>query len=154
HALPRAEVPAAEFASMNWPTTAWEGKAVVHAGQGTRDHLRAAIELLSTGRTVRTVFLHVGWRQVGKEFVYLHAAGAIGPGGAVAGIDVLPPGALAGLELPAPSPADNQAAIRASLGFLDLAPGPLTFPFLAATYRAPLGLCDFSLHACGPTGAF
>ena len=45
--LPRVQVPAEQFAAMNWPAECWGARTVVHAGQGNRDHLRAAIQMLS-----------------------------------------------------------------------------------------------------------
>src|SRR5262249_48786127 len=45
-------------------------------------------------------------------------------------------------------------AVRASLGMLRLGRDPMTFPLLAAAYRAPLGNADFSLHLAGATGLF
>jgi hypothetical protein len=154
--LPRAEVPAQAFPRLEWVTTAWQGEAVVYAGQGTRDHLRAAIELLSPDRARRTEFLHTGWRPIGETWYYLHGAGAIGPDGLVTEVQVSLPDALAGFELPAPPEGEElAAAVRASLGLLDgLAPGRIAFPLLAAVCRAALGDCDFSVHLAGPTGVF
>ena len=43
-------------------------------------------------------------------------------------------------------------ALRESLGLLEVAPGGISYPLLAATYRAPLGESDFSIHLSGPTG--
>src|SRR5262249_20726401 len=154
--LPAALVPAADFASLAWATTAWHGEAVVYAGQGTRDHLRAAVELLSPDRARRTVFAHTGWRQVGGGWHYLHAGGAAGRRGPAAGAAVPLPPPLAGSLLPAPPPpappwkvafpgelgesakrdaAGLQEAVRSSLALLGLGPGRLTFPLLAAAYR-------------------
>jgi hypothetical protein len=154
--LPRAEVLAQEFPRLDWVTPAWQGEAVIYAGQGTRDHLRAALELLSPDRTRRTEFLHTGWRQVGEDWYYLHAGGAIGAEGLAVDIDVSLPDALAGFELPAPpTRKELAAAIRTSMGVLDgLAPDRIAFPLLAGVYRAALGDCDFSGHLAGPTGVF
>jgi hypothetical protein len=156
--LPRAEVDAAEFARMEWLLPAWGPRAVVYAGQGTRDHLRAALQLLSPDAPTRTVYAHTGWRQVGGDWAYLHGGGAVGEEGA-ADVPVSLPPALAGFLLPAPpdrsSPeAELAEAIRASLGLVRLGPGRLTFPLLAAAYRAALGGVDFGLHLAGPTGCF
>src|SRR5262249_18416714 len=46
------------------------------------------------------------------------------------------------------------AAVRASLALLDLAPDRLSFPLLAAVYRAVLTAADFSLHLMGQSGEF
>ncbi len=106
-----ATVPAADFSGLGWVTTAWHGEAVVYAGQGTRDHLRAAIELLSAGRVRRTEYTHTGWRKIGAVWHYLHG-GAIGPDGATAQVAVELNGPLAGYVLPAPpTGADLAAAV-------------------------------------------
>lgn len=155
HPLPRATVKAPEFRRLDWVTSAWQGRAVVFAGLGTRDHLRCAIELLSTDRAERVEYLHTGWREIGGRWVYLHAAGAIGADGPAEGVAVALPAALSGFELPAPREGKCLAdAVRASLRLLDLGPPRLMFPMVAAVYRASLDPCDFSLHACGPTGVF
>ena len=44
--------------------------------------------------------------------------------------------------------------MQASLQFLSLAPDRISFPLLAAVYRAPLGRVDFSLFLTGKTGVF
>jgi hypothetical protein len=157
--LPPVRVPAADFAGLAWLPAAWHGEAVVYAGQGTRDHLRAAIELLSPDRRRRTIYGHTGWRLIGGAWHYLHGGGAIGPDGPAAGVAVSLHEALAGFVLP-PPPAGEElaAAVRASLTLLDgLAPDRLMFPLLAAVYRAALGEApgpiDFALDLVGPTGA-
>ena len=45
-------------------------------------------------------------------------------------------------------------AVRASLRFLALAPDRISFPLLAAVYRAPFGNMDFSVFLTGRTGSF
>jgi hypothetical protein len=155
-ALPRAEVLADQFPRLDWVTPAWRGMAIVYAGQGTRDHLRAALELLSPERQYRTEFLHIGWTKNGSEWYFLHAAGAIGANGPVKDVQVALPEALSGFELPVPpSGKELTAAVQASLKIvLNLAPDRIAFPLLAAVYRSVLGDCDFSVHLSGPTGNF
>jgi hypothetical protein len=153
--LEKAIVKASDFPRMDWPTSAWSGRAVVYAGMGTRDHLRCAIELLSIDRAERVEYLHTGWREIGGRWLYLHAAGAIGKDGPAENISVTLPGTLSGFTLP--SPPDGNClhnAIRASLRLLDLGPARLTFPLLAGVYRSVLGPCDFGLHTSGLTGTF
>jgi hypothetical protein len=173
--LPRAEVPAADFPGMIWVVPAWGTRAVVFAGMGTKDHLRVALQLLSGEVPRRTVFRHIGWRKIGEAWVYLHAGGAIGADGSVDDIPVSLPEPLAGFCLPPPWRASStrpdavygdlghaalkegtelQEAVRASLGLLRLGPDRLTFPLLAAVYRAVLGDTDFALYLSGPTGCF
>src|SRR5262249_18174056 len=152
------------FAGMGWIVPAWGTRAVVYAGQGTKDHLRAALQLLSGAVPSRTIFRHLGWREIGGAWFYLHGGGAIGADGLAEGIPLVLPDPLAGCRLPAAlAPVPLQAgvaygelghaaqaeaagltgAVRASLGLLRLGPDRLTFPLLAAAYRAVLGDTDF-----------
>jgi hypothetical protein len=158
-ALPRAEVPADQFAWMRWVTAAWGTKAVVYAGAQTADHARVAVQVLSEGVRTRTVYGHLGWREVGGRWLYLHAGGGLGADGPVEGVEVQPPEALAGFVLPEPpAGAALTAAVGASLALLDgLAPDRIVFPLLAGVYRAALGeaagALDLSLFLAGPHGA-
>jgi hypothetical protein len=152
--LGRAEVPADQFPRLEWIVPSWGTRAVVYAGQGTRDHLRAAMQLLSGDVPDRVIYAHTGWREIGGQWFYLHAGGAIGPDGMV-DVDVVLPDSLGGFVLPEPPEgATLMAAVQASLRFLDLAPDHITFPLLADTYRAALGDTDHSVHLVGPTGTF
>jgi len=153
--LARTEVAAQDFARMEWIVPSWGPRAVVNAGMGMKDHLRAALQVLSEDVPRRTIYRHTGWRKIGEQWVYLHAGGAIGPNGPVEGIPVSLPDALAGFHLPAPPEGAQLAgAIRASLGLLRLGPDWETFPLLACGYRVVLGDTDFALHLAGPTGCF
>jgi hypothetical protein len=109
--------------------------------------------VLSKNAREHRVFAHTGWRQVDGTWVYLHGGGAIGPTGAdpFFAVDL---SELRHYELPAPP--DGRAliaALRASLGILDVAADRITIPLLAATYRAALDAADFSIHLAGGTGA-
>jgi hypothetical protein len=152
--LPRVEVAADQFGWMQWIIPAWGTRAVVGAGRGTADHLRAALQLLSGDVPQRVVYGHLGWRQLPGRWLYLHAGGAIGPSGPAAGVEVAPPEALARFVLPPPPSGDDlRRAVLASIDLLTLGPRRVAYPLLAATYRAPLGPADYALHLCGPTGA-
>lgn len=153
--LPSAQVPAAQFASMNWVSDAWGLSARITAGQGAKDYTREAIELLSGDAPTRRLYAHTGWRTLpGGERVYLHAGGAIG----AEGIEVdLEPG-LERYALPAPgTPEELAEAVRWSLVLLDLASERITAPLLGAMYLAPLSeivVPDFVLWLWGLTGSF
>jgi hypothetical protein len=142
------------FSAMNWPTEHLGANAVTYAGMGVRDHARVAIQLLSGEVPERTVYTHLGWREIAGEWVYLHSGGAIGPFGPVEeGVETRLEGALARYVLPDPPTGDAlQAAVRASLRLLEVAPDRVSVPLLAATYRAVLGATDLSEHLAGPTG--
>jgi Domain of unknown function (DUF3854) len=151
---PQFRLPASSFATMNWPTEHMGANAVIYAGMSLRDHARVAIQLLSGEVPERTVYTHLGWREVDRDWVYLHGAGAIGPAGPIGeGVETHLDGALARYLLPDPPAGEAlQAAVRASLRLLDAAPDRVSVPMLAATYRAVLGGSDLSLHLVGPTG--
>ncbi len=155
-ALPTVRVSLTQFPAMNWPTPLWGTRAVVSAGIGAKDRLREAIQLLSPDVSRRVEYAHAGWREVGGQWMYLHAGGAIAAGGVVPDIAVSLTGSLARAALPIP-PTGNAlvAAIRAALSLLDLAPLPVVAPLLGAAYRAPLNparLADIALALIGPTG--
>jgi hypothetical protein len=153
-ALPRVEVPAELFAGMRWVLSSWGTQACVNAGMGIADHVRVALQRLSGDVPTRTVYAHAGWREIDGQWCYLHAAGAVGPDGAVAGVEVSLPDALGGYRLPGPPEGSDLAtAVRASLAVLDCAPDRITAPVLGAAYRAVLGPADYSIHLSGPTGA-
>lgn len=148
-------IAAAEFPAMAWVTRAWGASAVVSAGQGAKDHLRAAVQLMSRPQH-RLVFGHTGWREVAPgHWAYLFHGGAVGADGVV--VELAPP--LDRFVLPPHSAVrdDVRAAVEQSISFLDCGPASLLIPILAATYAAPLAsfmMPDFSLWLHGPTGSF
>ena len=155
-ALPAVRIPTSRFPPLNWLTEHWGNGPIVYAGQA-RDHLRAAIQLLSGEVPRRTTYTHLGWRQIGGSWMYLNAGGAIGEQGSHFGIEVTPgDGRLSYYELPDP-PDDPREAVRASLRLTDLAPHHVSYPLLACTYRAPLcssRSANLTLFLLGQSGTF
>jgi hypothetical protein len=148
-------LPATSFGSLNWVTEHLGARAILYPGFSIRDHCRTAIQQLSGAVAESRVYTHTGWRQVSdRHWIYLHAGGAIGTAaGTETAVRLSSP--LDRYSLPEPPLGDSlTAAVRADLAFLDLAADSITFPLLAATYRAVLGDCDFSLYLAGPTGVF
>ena len=99
----------------------------------------------------------MGWRKINGVYLYLTTGGPLGPDGPVSDVEVaLGDSRLSLYSLPAPAgPEARVAAIRASLALLKLARGEVTYPLVAATYRAPLGeVCtiDVALFYAGGTG--
>ncbi|MGX2031926.1 cell wall-binding protein [Methylocaldum gracile] len=156
--LPPAEVRAAEYPSMAWVPVAWGARAVVHAGPSTRDHVRAAIQMLSRDVRRRTVYGHTGWREISGAWVYLHGGGAITADGHRDDLEVdVGSGHMSRYRFAADA-GDLRADIRASLRLLAVAPDypALGAVMLAAVYRAPLGAaapCDHGAFIAGPTGS-
>lgn len=128
-------VPAAEFRRMDWVETELGADAVVEAGPGYRDAVRAAIQTLSAPVPTRREYEITGWQLVGERRAYLHAGGALGAEASVH----LPP-ALARLELPAPAEGDAlRAAVNACLDLFTCGPADLVVPVFAAVWRAAIG---------------
>jgi hypothetical protein len=144
---------AGELAGMNWPLEHLGSGAVVYAGFGVRDHVRAAIQLSSGDAPERRVYTHTGWRMIDGGWCYLHGGGAIGPVGPVQDVSVELPGRLGLFVLPEPPEGERlKEAVRASVALLDVAPHSVTVPIFCAIWRAAMGACDFSEHLFGPTG--
>jgi hypothetical protein len=101
----------------------------------------------------RTVYTHIGWREVDGVHVYLTSSGALGPTGPIPSIEVRPSSTLSRYSLPSPPAGDRlAAAVRASLRVLDAAPDRISLPLYAALFRSVVRPCDFSLHIAGETG--
>ncbi len=115
--LPAVRVPATRFSGMAWVTDCWGLRAVVRAGLSMRDQLREAIQRLSPSARRRQVFTHTGWRQIGEEWFYLTATGAVGRDG----FEVDVGNELARYQLPRVAD-DPVEAMRASLRLLEVAP--------------------------------
>jgi hypothetical protein len=148
----RFTLPPAEFASGNWPLQYLGAGAVVFAA-GTKGHLRTAVQLASAAALTERIYPHTGWREHERRFVYLHGGGAIGQDGPVPGVRVALPDALTGLRLPEPPSGEAlAAAVRTSLGFLDVGPDRLTIPMYGLIWRVAVGGVDFSAHLAGPSG--
>lgn len=147
-------VPAEAFPSLNW-TNQLGPKAIVAAGMGKKDHLRVAIQELSEEPEERRVFRHLGWTQRGTEWIYLHAAGAIGADGVVLDVEVSLAPPLDRFALPPPPEGEERAAaVRESMALLDgLAPDQVMFPMFSMLWRAVIGGAGISVHVAGQTGA-
>ena len=150
----RFQVPSGQFATMNWPMEHLGAGAALWPGFGIRDHARAAIQFLSGEPPERRVYAHLGWREIGGIWHYMHAGGAIGPVGPVASIEVSLAGDLERYRLPDPPTGNDLVeAVRSSLRMLDVAGDSVTVPLCCAVWRAPLGGIDSGLHMVGATVA-
>lgn len=146
-------IPASDFANMNWPIEKLGPPAIIYPNQ--REYARTAIQWASQGAVEKRTYTHTGWRDMDGCWQYLNAGGAIGSNGLVPGVAVRLNGALKCYELRLASDIDVlRIAIKASLKLTGLAPAPISFPLLAATYRSVFGEADFALHVSGRTGTF
>jgi hypothetical protein len=143
-ALPLIDVPSDKFPVMAW-VSQWGGRAIINAGYALKDHTRAAIQYYSQLHeySERVVYTHIGWRQIGDQYYYLSASGALGADGLRTDIDVtLADSRLRYYDLPEPPEAN--ALKEAVREVLDLLPDEeqvkktLTYPEIAKVFRAPL----------------
>ena len=149
----RFTIPASAFAGMDWPIEQMGPAAITFPNQ--RDYARTAIQSDSLTAKERCIYTHTGWRNVGGIWLFLHAGGAICGAGDVSDVEVRLAGSMSRFELRSASqPNALVSAVRASLKLVELAPPSISFPLLAATYRAVFGDADFALHLAGETGAF
>lgn len=159
--LEEVRVPGEHFSAMDWVIRNWGSQTIIAPNNGARPHLRAAIQTLSGEIEIKRIFAHSGWRNFGGLWYYLHASGAIGEAGSLPGVEVELEDRLAYLRLPdPPAKASDElaAAVRASLGLLDLADGhALGAVVLGGAYRAMLAEAEpikFAIWLVAETGSF
>ena len=148
--LPSVRIPASRFSAMTWVTESWGMRAVVRAGNGTKDCLREAIQLLSPEARLRHVYTHTGWRKIENQWIYLSGSTA---GNNDFEVDLGPE--LSRHKLPTVID-DEVGAVKLSLELLNIAPLRITAPLFAACYRAALVSAfpqDMSLWLEGKTGS-
>jgi hypothetical protein len=149
----RFTIPASEFVHMNWPIERLGAAAITFPNQ--REYARAAIQSQALTATQKHIFAHTGWRKVDGRWIFLHASGAICDTGPVSDVNVRLVGPMSRYELRQPAGSDAlKSAVTSSLKLIELGPPAISFPLLAATYRAALGNADFAIHLAGATGAF
>lgn len=149
-ALEAVRVKLSDFNKMEWAGNAWGNDAIISPGNGTKDHLRYAIQEASNHAQPpmqkETIYAHIGWTERSGRPAYLYHGGAVG----AHRVSVELEGALTGYKLP-DTVKDAKTAIMASLKMLEIAPAPVAMPIFAHTYLAPL--CHF-LRMAGIPPAF
>ena len=78
--LPTITVKAGEAAAMNWVTENWGFNANIESPiQSRKDTLRSIMFRLGERfATQKTIYTHIGWRELNSSWFYLHGGGAIG----------------------------------------------------------------------------
>ncbi len=154
--LPCTRVTASQFPSMAWVFKEWGNRAILEAGQNTKDLVRHAIQVQSNNAKRLTVYTHTGWRQIEGRWIYLSGGGAIGGGD----ILVTLPEVLRRYAIPRiVDREEEEIGITRSLSFLDMGRREITFPLFALLWLSPLTtllnpMPNFSGYAYGDTGTF
>jgi hypothetical protein len=100
------------------------------------------------------VYAHLGWREIGGQWFYLHAGGAIGTVGPLPDVQVSLSPHLQLYCLPEPPTGPDLAdAVRASLRLLEVAGDRVTLPIYCSIWRVVLEGSDSGLHLVGQTGS-
>lgn len=149
---PQITVQSTDFATLNWPASAWGSQAIIFPRPGAKENLRTAIQIESKPK-IRTIYTHTGWTKIKGEDVYLTNNCAIGKKARKTDINVELPADLSQFSFPTKS-VGQANAILASLNIAKMLPTNIGWPLLAATYRAAISPCDFSLHITGRTGTY
>jgi hypothetical protein len=151
--LPKIEVPASSFASLNW-LCHWGSLAIVEPGHAIKEYVRHAIQSRSTKVKRLTQYTHTGWREIDGKWVYLSSRGGIGTNN----VSVKLPQELQRYNLPL-EPKNEIEAIKTSLSLLDIGKRKITLPLFSLSYLAPLTtildpMPNFSGYINGDTGTF
>ncbi len=144
------KVEAAEFTQMNWILPKWGSRAALAAGSSTKDHLRTALQTLSREVEMIHQYAHTGWTRIDGRMAYISADGAVG----LDGVAVALPTDLKDYRMPIP-PQNVEDAMKASLGFLDVADHKVTMPLWGLIYLTPLASIvppSFTFWLFGTTG--
>lgn len=139
--LDTLEVEASEFEKMEW-TTRWGARVVNFVTGGRASQLARAIKEVSAGNGLRRerVYTFTGWTGDNGHRGFLSASGRLHAGGLDPQTRVdLGSNNMRHYHLPEPPTGEAaEAAVRASLAFLDVAPRAVTAVLWAAMYAAPL----------------
>lgn len=151
--MPTIDVTANDFNSLNWINGQWGSEPFLYAIQpSTKDHLRAAIFFASRQAVKKTVYRHLGWREIDGEMNFLFHGGAIGNPKVKTEIDT----SLTRYVLPQPEGSPLEA-IKASLAFMQIGKREVTMPLWATVFLAPLSEIltpAFTLWLVGPSGSY
>jgi len=162
------EITAEKFSSLSW-ISKWGSKACLEPGQTVKDYVRHSIQKASTDTPVRIHYGHTGWREINNQWVYLHAAGAIGCGPDMPQVSVKLSRELERYSLP-PTPSCKQESapdfweaekkgLETSLQFLDIGNRAVTLPLFCLIYLTPMTtllnpMPNFSFYLFGQSGSF
>ena len=154
--MPTVDVPASEFNSLDWLTTAWGASPQIAVGSRFKDHVAAAIKEHSDPELVK-LCQHIGWVQHSDELIYLTASGGIGVNGLNEEARCELQGALADFNLPDPVDPRTLDLSEILAGFRDVHKDGIGLLLLGTAMRATL--CQyipatFSVYMQGTTGTY
>lgn len=134
-----------DFADLKW-ISEWGMAPNLEPGTVNKERMRHAIQQLAFVSKQVQVYGHLGFRQIGGKWRYLHAGGCIGEPGIGVEVDRR----LEKYVLPE-SAGDVRVAVGQSLSLLEVADRKITTLLLALVYLAPL--CE-ALRSAGSEPSF
>ena len=143
----QCQVTAAEFTAMSWPSKHWGAEAVIYPGNGTKDHIRTAIQILSPDKKLTTVHAATGWNADGKYIASDHAIDSDGRHHQPTHLPAL----LKRYTLDQPS--TNNLLFTIQLPALS-AKTNIGWMLLLAIARAPISPTDWVIHLHGGSGSY
>lgn len=147
----RVEVPADEWARAEWPERYIPSPGVGPGGRATREHLRAAIESLSSP-VAQYRYRFVGWGRHEGRPVYLHAGGAVDAQGDVQGLRAEPSVARCSrVVLPPLAGFDAARDVGALVYLFGHEPASVVVTLIGFAFRAAMGGARSSVHVTGRT---
>ncbi len=152
--FPNAEISAIKFSSLEWVEANWGAHAIIE--KGAKTHLPSAIKYLSKNIKTRTIYSHLGWREIDGDQYFLHASGAIGLQEPKHEIQVSTLPALSAYDFYTPTEIQLNDAFKASMKILELCPDEISYPLLASIFLSPLNEFiknDFTVFITGATGS-
>lgn len=151
--LQQTEVTGTEFGGMGWVMNSWGVRAVISPGNGIREDLRMIIQTKSNPERV-DIYRQIGWMEVDKKMVYLHAGGAISERGNDPTVTVRLAQELQKFNLASFDPKKTKEAFYASLALVGTAPKRISWPVWCGLYCPIFGAVDFAIHITGRSGTF
>lgn len=149
----QVEIGADEWLAMRWPEVKLPCPCVAPGGPKARDHLRAAIERLSTGTIKRHRFRYLGWTHHEGRPVYLHAGGAIAANGEVDGLRTEPVDArIRRFTLPSLENFEVARDAGALVALLEHEPRDVWVSLVGHATRAAMGDARTAVHLTGRSG--
>lgn len=153
--LSSAEIPAKEYASMNFIAPTWGLALRQSVGQNTLAYIRDSISAQAQNVRQEYIYTHTGWRKIKGQWAFLHSGGAIGADGVRVELD----GRLSRYELSCQD--DPKKALQVSLEVFKVAPMDIIIPLMGLVFLSPLNEFlrqsgiepSFVLYLLGSTGA-
>jgi len=130
--LPKITISMEDYGDMKWPGLLWGMKAAIQPFK--EKELRYCLQKMSqSGIPESSIYTFLGWKKLNGNWIYLHAAGAIG----AENVEVELPSKLQNYKLPN-TVSDLNLAVKATIKLLEIGPAKIMYPMVAMAFLSPL----------------